>query len=119
MTAINKKSAAKLWHDEAMNLSQDALVLKLKGQTGFLDMYAEAFEYEKKAAMIFLNALDSEPKRSIMFRSAASLAIQCGKFSEAEQMIEMGLAGNPPVEIITELAILKEQIQKQSVSQSA
>jgi hypothetical protein len=113
MTAINKKSAAKLWHDKAMNLSQDALVLKLKGKSGFLDMYAEAFEYEQKAAMIFLNALDNEPKRSILFRSAASLAIQCEKFNEAEQLIEMGLSGKPSSIIAIELRELQAQMKLQ------
>jgi hypothetical protein len=117
MTAINKKIAAKNWHNKAMILSQDALVRQLKGQPGFLEMYAEAFEYEQKAALSFLIQLDNEPTRSVLFRSAASLAIQCNKLSEAEKLIDTGLAGNPPVEIAAELVILKEQIQLQLAPQ--
>jgi hypothetical protein len=115
MTAINKKSAAKMWHDKAMNLSQDALVLQLTGQTGYLAMYAQAFDYEQQAAMFYLNALDKEPTRSVLFRSAASLAIQCHKFSEAERLIEIGLSGNPPKMIATELKALQEQIKAQLI----
>jgi hypothetical protein len=113
MTAINKKSAAKLWHDKAMNLSQDALVLQLTGKTGFVDMYAESFEYEQKAAMFYLNDMGKEPTRSVLFRSAASLAIKCNKFSDAERLIDMGLSGNPPEIIVAELKALKEQIKVQ------
>jgi hypothetical protein len=115
MTAINKKSAAKIWHDKAMNLSQDALVLQLTGQTGYRNMYAEAFDYEQQAAMLFLNALDKEPTRSVLFRSAASLAIQCHKFNDAERLIEIGLSGNPPKMIATELKALQEQIKAQLI----
>jgi hypothetical protein len=115
MTAINKKSATKLWHDKAMTLSQDALVLQLTGQTGFLEMYAEAFEYEQKAALFYIDMLDKEPTRSVLFRSAASLAIQCHKFSDAERLIEMGLSGNPPKMIATELKALQEQIKTQLI----
>ena len=118
MTAINKKSATKVWHDKAMNLSQDALVLQLTGQTGFLDMYVEAFEYEQKAALFYVNMLDKEPTRSVLFRSAASLAIQCHKFTDAERLIEIGLSGNPPKIIAAELKALQEQIKTQ-LAQSA
>ena len=115
MTAINKKSTAKIWHDKAMNLSQDALVLQLTGQTGFLDLYAKAFDCEQQAAMFYLNTFDKEPTRSVLFRSAASLAIQCHKFKDAERLIEIGLSGNPPKMIATELQALQEQIKKQWV----
>ena len=115
MTAINKKSTAKIWHDKAMNLSQDALVLHLKGQTGFLDLYAQAFEYEQKAALLYVKLLDKEPMRSVLFRSAASLAVECHKFSDAERLIEIGLSGNPPEMIASELRTLQEQIKKQLI----
>ncbi len=113
MTAMNKKSAVKIWHDKAMDLSQEALVLKLKGQSGFVDMYAEAFEYEQKAAMFFLNRLENEPTRAVLFRSAASLAIQCRKFSEAERLIEIGLSGHPSKIMTDELKELQAQVRMQ------
>ncbi len=115
MTAMTKKSAAKIWHDKAMNLSQDALVLQLGGQKGFVELYAQAFEYEQQAAMQFFDALDKEPTRSVLFRSAASLAIKCNQFSEAERLIEIGLSGNPPKMIATELKALQEQIKMQLI----
>jgi hypothetical protein len=55
-----------------------------------------AFEYERKAAMLLLNDYDVEPTRSVLFRSAASLALNFGDYREAERMIALGLLGNPP-----------------------
>ena len=51
-----------------------------------------------------------EPTRSILFRSAASLAISCEEYVAAEQMICDGLAGSPPPDIRRELRSLYEQI---------
>ena len=41
--------------------------------------------------------------RSILFRSAASLAMDCGKLGDAERLIAGGLSGHPPEEIAEEL----------------
>ncbi len=45
-----------------------------------------------------------------MFRSAATLAIEAMRFTEAEQMVCMALAGSPPADIAEELRDLFEQI---------
>ena len=59
--------------------------------------------------MCFLRKYDHEPTRSVLFRSAASLAIDCKEYLEAERLIGEGLAGNPPPDIRIELRELYEQ----------
>jgi hypothetical protein len=69
-----------------------------------------AFEQESAAAELTLNLEDAEPKRSILHRSAAALAIDCGELQAAERLITRALAGNPPSAIATELKDLFIQI---------
>jgi hypothetical protein len=38
----------------------------------------------------------------VLFRSAATLALECGEFREAEHLIAMALIGEPPAEIAEE-----------------
>jgi hypothetical protein len=47
--------------------------------------------------------LDFEPTRSVLHRSAASLAVECCQLREAERLIGRALAGNPPPDIADEL----------------
>jgi uncharacterized phage-like protein YoqJ len=91
-------------HRKAMILAQDAYVSLMKGDeaTAF-QLYEEAFSLEREAALSLLSDESKEPTRSVLFRSAASLAMKCKKFKEAENMVAMGLAGNPPEEIANEL----------------
>lgn len=52
----------------------------------------------------------STPTRSILHRSAASLAVECGEVATAERLIAIALSGNPPQEIAEELKDLFVQI---------
>lgn len=63
-------------HDQAMALAEMASVAKLRGeleQAGKL--LREAYDKESKAAELITHNVSLEPTRSILFRSAASLAI--------------------------------------------
>ncbi|BAY81509.1 surface antigen D15 domain-containing protein [Calothrix parasitica NIES-267] len=70
----------------------------------------EAFENEQAAAKLIAHQLDAEPNRSILHRSAATLAIDCGELKAAERLIAKALSGNPPEEIEEELKDLFIQI---------
>ena len=70
-----------------------------------------AFKVERFAAQE-LQYLDIEPTRSVLYRSAASLAFQCREFEQAIELIKVGLAGNPPAEIRAELEELMGQVNK-------
>lgn len=72
--------------------------------------FLEAFRHESLAAMKLQGRPAIEPTRSILFRSAASLAIECNELREAEKMIAFGLAGSPPDEIAEDLRDLLERV---------
>jgi hypothetical protein len=74
------------------------------------ELYRHAFELERSAALEFLRKPAIEPTRSVLFRSAASLALDCGEFLEAEKMVCHGLAADPPADLRAELRHLYEQM---------
>jgi hypothetical protein len=44
-----------------------------------------------------------------LLRSAATLALDCGEYRQAERLASIGLAGNPPAEIAVELREVLER----------
>jgi hypothetical protein len=88
-----------------------AQVAKLKGDSVLaLKLSKQAFEKERLAAQLIVNNLGAEPTRSVLHRSAATLAIDCGEIAAAERLIAIALSGNPPQEIAEELKDLFVQI---------
>jgi hypothetical protein len=103
----------KIVHRKAMVLMQDALVAEVKGDNiTALHLFSDAFDLERQAALDLRNDLAKEPTRSVLFRSAASLAMNCGRFDEGEEMVALGLAGNPPREIAEELIDVSKKIKE-------
>jgi len=101
-------------HEKAMDLAEEAFVAKLRGNLEQAkQLIRQAFEGEAQAARLVPNDPSSEPTRSILYRSAASLALDCNEFDEAERLIAAGLAGNPPKEIAEELKELSEKVNLQ------
>jgi hypothetical protein len=98
-------------HDTAMALADDALDARRRGDgAAATDFFRRAFENELLAAEAVAGAETVEPTQSILFRSAASLALQAERLRDAERLVARGLAGNPPDEIAEELRDLMEQI---------
>jgi hypothetical protein len=98
-------------HDTAMALADDALDARRRGDAVTAkELFRRAFESESLAATAVAAAEAVEPTRSILFRSAASLALQAERLRDAERLVATGLAGNPPDEIADELRDLLEQI---------
>ncbi|HSH83397.1 MAG TPA: hypothetical protein VLA19_33100, partial [Herpetosiphonaceae bacterium] len=64
----------------------------------------ESFGREAQAADLVPEGAASEPTRSILYRSAAWLALQANLPDDAVRLAEHGLAGSPPPEIAAELA---------------
>jgi len=82
-----------------------------EGKTeGARQHFEEAYRLERAAAEQLFTRPDAEPSRSILFRSAATLAIQAHRFAEAEQMVCMALVASPPTKIAEELRDLFDQI---------
>ena len=98
-------------HREAMAIVDDALMAKLGGNHNlFRELMCKAFEKEVEAASLIAGNLSLEPTRSVLHRSAASIALQCNRTREAEKLISAALSGNPPDEIADELRDLFEEI---------
>ena len=98
-------------HKQAMDLAEMAQVAKLKNNSDLASQLSrQAFEKERLAAELITNDLAAEPTRSILYRSAATLAIDCGEIHSAEHLIAVALSGNPPNEIAEELKDLFVQI---------
>jgi hypothetical protein len=99
-------------HHQAMELVDRSILAKQQGdEAGSLELLRSplaqaklsAFEQERSAANLVADQLDFEPTRSVLHRSAASLAVECCQLREAERLIGRALAGNPPPDIANEL----------------
>lgn len=91
-------------HLRAMEYVDRACEARRRGDTDAVAQnFAEAFRLEKQAAEAMVPYLDVEPTRSILLRSAASLALECKREEEAERLACLGLSGKPPSEIRAEL----------------
>ena len=98
-------------HSQAMNLAEQADLAKLRGETAAMqNLLHQAFELEYQAAKEVAKITDAEPTRSVLHRSAATLAIACGELPTAEQLIITALTGTPPPEIAEELKDLFMQL---------
>lgn len=91
-------------HDEAMAMVDQARQAQRMGDNGlFVELLRSACHLERQAARILPPLRESEPTRTVLFRSAASLAFQSGDYQEACNLAFDGLSGNSPEELSTEL----------------
>ena len=98
-------------HAEAMDYADQADAARRLGDTvTMLQLFHKAFEAERAAAELLATEFTLEPSRSILYRSAASLALDCAEYREAERLICQGLAGNPPEEVANELRDQYERV---------
>ena len=98
-------------HRKAMEFADQAAAERRRGsRDSALELTRRAFELERDAAREIENQLEFEPTRSVLHRSAASLALECGEVREAERLIGRALSGSPPEEIAEELRDLLEDV---------
>jgi hypothetical protein len=91
-----------------------ALAARQRGdQVQALVHFRRAYELEAEAANTLVNDLQVEPTRSVLFRSAATLALDCKLLAEAEKLVCTALIGNPPEQIAEELRDVLEQVSFQ------
>ena len=123
MPGISPVEGANLYENCIVALHNEAMDLALKGDIAAngdpkgdesIALYTEAFEKEREAALLADFMQNPEPGLSILYRSAASLAMQCGRYREAEQLIAKALSGNPTEELARELRQLLQNIYMQS-----
>lgn len=98
-------------HDLAMSLcdiSDDSRWVANQMQNNIKYCLQIALYLEKKEAKKFKNS-NKQPTRSVLYRSAGSIALQCGKKKQAKKLLREGLKRNPPPEIADEIKeLLKE-----------
>jgi hypothetical protein len=71
-----------------MDLVQMVQVAKLKSNLALAEqLFKQAFEKELPAAFLIASNLEAEPTRSVLHRSVATLAIDCGEMRTAERLI--------------------------------
>jgi hypothetical protein len=86
-------------HAEAMRHANDGFTHRYLGnEQDALEDFRKAWELERRAAMSLLDG-DLEPSRSILFRSAASLALLCGEPEDARKLVHLGLSGQPSMRV--------------------
>jgi hypothetical protein len=94
-----------------MESAEQAELARLRGDArAAREALQEAFTNEARAAAVLAPRFDLEPSRSVVLRSAASLALECRETREAERLISQALSGDPPEEIAIELRDLLEQV---------
>ena len=98
-------------HPKAMDLAEMAFRHRRRGEEDRAkSLFLEAMEMERKAALLLPAKQESEPSRSILYRSAASLAFNAAEFETADWLIANGLSGFPPHEIKEELKNLYDDV---------
>ena len=106
-------------HNQAMKLSQRAMVARHNGeQARAKTLSHEAFEYESQAASLIPDEKASEPTRSVIYCSAASLAYECQEWKFAKTLINKALSGYPSERIYQALNKLSHQIDFASYLQT-
>lgn len=95
-------------HNEAMDYAELALSAKRRGDSvEAAGLFAKSLELEIKAIDLLPERV--EPEYSILHRSAATLALDCGRFRLAEQIAAKALAGNPPEHVVRQLRSVMER----------
>lgn len=106
-------------HEQAMEYMDLAFLERRKGNKATAKkFFRKSFEFERAAVKLLENDFDFEPTRSVLHRSAATLAVDCGETEEAKKLIYAGLSGNVPPEIATELKELLNAIENNDLTYS-
>ena len=98
-------------HQRAMEAAGRAFRADLEGDYQLAEsLFREAYDLERNATEAVAPYHGSEPTRSVLLRSAASLALDCREHREAERLVAVALSGNPPAELCEELRDVLETV---------
>ncbi|MCB1033499.1 MAG: winged helix-turn-helix transcriptional regulator [Acidobacteria bacterium] len=100
-------------HRLAMELVDRALLEQQSGDDSAAAQSLRRASLEEQVAALSLASFhDLEPTRSVLLRSAASLALECGHLEEAKLLIAAGLEGEPPNELRDEFLDLGRKLEQ-------
>ena len=98
-------------HKQAMEYADRSLSARLSAkEVDAHNLLRAAFNHEREAADAVAGMFDLEPTRSVLHRSAATMALELGEIGAAEKILHRALAGNPPSGIDEDLRDLLEQV---------
>lgn len=101
-------------HNTALELADTAYIAQKRGNSEDAKFYALcAMSYEIMAAQRLLPNADNEPTRSIIYRSAATLAIWAGDYNLALYLAREGLTPHTPANIRQDLDDIKKKCKSQ------
>jgi len=101
-------------HRQAMEKADQAVAAHKAGDLQEASaLFREACRLESEAAHALGDKPDAEPTRSVLFRSAASLAVEASQFDYAAYLVACGLEGSPPEEIREELRDLLPALRRE------
>ena len=107
------KSAA--YHKTAMRLVDKARQFAFEGESKRADKtYRQAMTFEKKSALAAKKENIGEPSVSILFRSAASIALQVQEWEDAKNLAAEGLTKMTPADIAKELRSILKRVAKRA-----
>ena len=96
-------------HRQAMDFAGRGLIARQRGNPDeAIACFQQALDYELKALAELTEPI--EPTHSVLHRSAATLAMDCGDDRLAEKLAAKALAEEPPWEIAEELRDVLEQV---------
>lgn len=99
-------------HEEAMVSADLGFAARDRGHEDAAEIhFRRALDLEKRAALLLVNYAVAyecpneavEPTRSVLLRSAATLALLSHKNREAEKLAALALLGEPPPDVLAEL----------------
>ncbi|HWZ15428.1 MAG TPA: Z1 domain-containing protein [Mucilaginibacter sp.] len=91
-------------HGESMEFAEMAFFAKRRNEFyNYWKFIQKALNLEKAAARALANMHEAEPSRSVLYQSAAYLALSLDSFEEAEKLLAEALDGSPPAEIRAEI----------------
>lgn len=98
-------------HRKAMEHADAALFAKSKGDLALFETRSRlALDLEERAALMLSSEESSEPTRTILLRSAATLALRCNELERAERLAALALIGNGPHQLKEEVRDILEQV---------
>jgi hypothetical protein len=96
-------------HNEAMDLAEEAFTIIDSNAKRSIDLFRKAYSIERSIADTLSPKLENEPSRAILYKSAASLALNAKLYREAEKTACLGLVGFPEDLLLEELRDILDQ----------
>lgn len=101
-------------HSEAMHLASLGDVEARKGNTGRArQYYEEAYTKERLVALQLDDSNSNAIGQTVLLRSAATLAVQCGRGREAENLVSLALRKDIPDSLVAQLRDVLKQVDAQ------